>query len=137
MRELCVALRDRYVRYGSGEPFRRRSGCGSQDRSYSSSAALSSVRHGGVETSTPRGAARERARGSTASEGARGRVPALGPDVPPQYQPTDSEWAHAPHGLPYRPAMYSSPHEICVAGLVSQSEPCVAIFSPGSAWGMP
>ena len=22
-----------------------------------------------------------------------------------QYQPLDSEWTHAPHGVPYRPAM--------------------------------
>src|SRR3954471_2622604 len=33
--------------------------------------------------------------------------------------------------------MYSRPHLICVAGLVCQSEPALAIFEPGSACGMP
>jgi hypothetical protein len=33
--------------------------------------------------------------------------------------------------------MYSRPHLICVAGLVCQSGPALAIFAPGSACGMP
>lgn len=54
-----------------------------------------------------------------------------------QYQPLDSEWAHAPHGVLYRLVMYPRPQVICVAGLVAQSAPAEAILEPGSACGIP
>ncbi len=54
-----------------------------------------------------------------------------------QYQPTDCECPHAPHGVPYRPPMYPRPQAICVAGLVSQSAPALAILLPGNDCGMP
>ena len=54
-----------------------------------------------------------------------------------QYQLTASECAHAAQGEAYLASMYPRPQSICVAALVRQSAPALAILLPGRDWGMP
>ncbi len=54
-----------------------------------------------------------------------------------QYQPWELLKPHALQGEPYRSFMYSMPQVICVAGLVRQSSPTLAILLPGRDCGMP